>query len=81
MELVKKKILHLAGIYAALIALFVALLWLLQLFPNSWMTEAQESFRYVWEEEYIQGGYPSPMFATGQSDLDIYSDNVMYGWY
>ena len=78
MDLVKKKILHLAGIYVALIALFVALLWLLQLIPNSWMTEAQESFQYVWEEEYIQGGYPSPMFATGQSDLDIYSDNAMY---
>lgn len=47
MSLVKKKIFHLAGIYVALIALFAALLWLLQLIPNSWMTEAQESFQHV----------------------------------
>lgn len=78
MGLVKKKIFHLAGIYVALIALFAALLWLLQLIPNSWMTEAQESFQHVWGDEYIEGGYPSPMFATGQSDLDIYTDSKMY---
>lgn len=78
MGYIKKKMIHLLGIYVGLIILFTGSLWLLQLIPNSWMTEAQESFQYVWNEEYVQGGYPSPMFASGQSDLDIYTDSAMY---
>ena len=78
MGYIKKKMIHLLGIYVGLIILFTGSLWLLQLIPNSWMTEAQESFQYVWNEEYVQGGYPSPMFASGQSDLDIYTDHKMY---
>ena len=78
MGYIKKKTIRLLGIYVGLIILFTGSLWLLQLIPNSWMTEAQESFQYVWNEEYVQGGYPSPMFASGQSDLDIYTDSAMY---